>query len=88
MFTHDDDQEEFVIGEAALNLAMAGQEINQVSLKRELDLMAGNAHSAVRAEEIRRAIRLLNSFPATGNRDEAGLTWMMATDPDDDGKHH
>lgn len=88
MFDHDDDQEKPVIGEAALNLAMAGQEINQRTLTAELDLMADNATNAVRAEKIRKARHWLNGFPQIDMRDKAGLHLKMKADPDDDGKHH
>lgn len=88
VFDHDDDQEKPVIGEAALNLAMAGQDINQRTLTEELDLMAGNATNAVRAEKIRKAKRWLNGFSQTDMRDKAGLHLKMKADPDDDGKHH
>ena len=88
MFDHDDDQEKPVIGEAALNLAMAGQDINQRTLTAELDLMAGNATNAVRAEKIRKARHWLNGFSQTDMRDKAGLHLKMKADPDDDEKHH
>ncbi|WKX25584.1 hypothetical protein [Tatumella ptyseos] len=88
MFSHDDDQEEMIIGEAALNLIRAEQEVNQVSLLRELVLMANKASSVVRGEEIKRAINLFKSLSSNHNHDETVLTWMMASFPDDDGKHH
>ena len=88
MFSHDDDQEELVIGEAALNLVTAGQVINQVSLLKELGLMASNANDAVRKEVVNRAICLLERLSSTRSRDKTVLTWMMASLSDDDGKHH
>lgn len=88
MFLHDDDQEDLVIGEAALNLVRAGQEVNQVSLLGELDLMASKANNADRREKIKRAIYLLKKLSSTPNRNKAVSTWMMASFPDDDGKHH
>jgi len=88
VFEHDDDQEKPVIGEAALNLALAGQDINQQTLTEALDLMAGNAANAVRAEKIRKAKHWLNGFSQTDMREQGGLHLTMRADPDDDGKHH
>lgn len=88
MFSHDDDQEELVIGEAALNLVTAGQVINQVSLLKELGSMASNANDAVRKEVVNRAICLLERLSSAHSRDKTVLTWMMASLSDDDGKHH
>ena len=88
MFSHDDDQEELVIGEAALNLVTAGQVINHVSLLKGLGSMASNANDAVRKEVVNRAICLLERLSSTPNRDKTVLTWRMASLSDDDGKHH
>ena len=88
MFLHDDDQEDLIIGEAALNLVRDGQEVNQVSLLGELDLMASKANNTDRLEKIKGAIYLLKKLSSIPNRNKAVSTWMMVSFPDDDGKHH
>ena len=87
MFCHDDDKGHVIIGQAAISLAMSGQEISVQSLIRELSLMAETEQSDRKLEEIFDARRWLQSFSRFQSREQAEQHWMTLTGPDDDGKH-
>lgn len=76
VFYHDDQKGHIVIGEAAVSLAVAGQDITLESLIRELSAMAEGDVSDARLEEIFDARRWLQGLRRYGSREKAERHWM------------
>lgn len=71
------DQNQMIIGEAAVHLAMNNADITVGSLIRELAKMAAAEKNPARCVQIRGAKRWLRGFESLpGNRDE--LRWITA----------
>ncbi|MBK4772925.1 MAG: hypothetical protein FT726_25320 [Pantoea sp. Morm] len=71
------DQNQMIIGEAAVHLAMNNADITVGSLIRELAEMAAAEKNPARCVQIRGAKRWLRGFESSpGNRDE--LRWITA----------
>lgn len=88
MFYYDDKKGHVIIGEAAVSLALAGQEISIDTLIKELSVMAESELSDTKLEEIFDARRWLQSFNRFSTREKAELHWMTVTGQEDDGKHN
>ncbi|WP_058973859.1 hypothetical protein [Type-D symbiont of Plautia stali] len=74
---NDYDQNQMIIGEAAVHLAMNNADITVGSLIRELAEMAAAEKNPARCVQIRGAKRWLRGFESSpGNRDE--LRWITA----------
>ncbi|KGT86359.1 hypothetical protein [Enterobacter cancerogenus] len=75
---NDHDQNQKIIGEAAVHLAMNNADITVGSLIRELAEMADLEENPARCVQIRGAKRWLRRFESLpGNRDE--LRWITAS---------
>ncbi|MDI6636491.1 hypothetical protein [Pantoea dispersa] len=77
MSDNNHDQNQMIIGEAAVHLAMNNADITVGSLIRELAEMAAAEKNPARCVQIRGAKRWLRGFESLpGNRDE--LRWITA----------
>lgn len=84
MFYHDDEKGHIIIGEAAVSLAIAGQDITVESLIKELAAMAEADVSDEKLAEIFDARRWLQGFRQYGSREQAELHWMTMTGQEND----
>lgn len=84
MFYHDDEKGHIIIGEAAVSLAVAGQDISVESLIKELSVMAEGDVSDAKLAEIFDARRWLQGFRKYSSREQAELHWITMTGQEND----
>lgn len=84
MFFSSDEKANVIIGEAAMNLFNAGQEVNVELLIKELLIMAGSEVNESRLEQMQDARQWLSGFKTIGSRRTGAANWLSgnaATDP-------
>lgn len=75
MLDYYNNENQLIIGEAVIHLALNNADITVDSLVRELAEMAATEENPARCVQIREAKRWVRGFmPASGNRDE--LRWL------------
>ncbi|MGK3141217.1 hypothetical protein [Pantoea sp. C2G6] len=79
MVYHDKTIGHKILGEAAINLAFAEQEITLVSLIRQLGIMAENESNDDRVAQIADARHWLKGFIESSTRERAELNWLVVT---------
>ncbi|MFV9670234.1 hypothetical protein ACNY68_14745 [Pantoea sp. KXB25] len=75
MFFSSDEKANVIIGEAAMNLFNAGQEVNVELLIKELLIMAGSEVNEYRLEQMQDARQWLSGFKTIGSRTGAA-NWL------------
>ncbi|KKB03071.1 hypothetical protein [Pantoea anthophila] len=76
MYFSSDEKANVIIGEAAMNLFTAGQEVNVELLINELQVMANSEVNEIRLEKLKCARQWLMGFKTIGSRGNAPANWL------------
>ncbi|MGK3142154.1 hypothetical protein [Pantoea sp. C2G6] len=76
MYFSSDEKANVIIGEAAMNLFNAGQEVNVELLIKELQVMASAETDETRLEQLQHARQWLMGFKTIGSRTSGPRTWL------------
>ena len=79
LYFSSDEKANVIIGEAAMNLFNAGQEVNVELLINELKVMAGSEVNDNRLEQIQHARQWLMGFKTIGSRSTSPANWLSST---------
>jgi len=76
LFFSSDEKANVIIGEAAMNLFNAGQEVNVELLIKELLIMANSEVNEYRLEQLQDARQWLSGFKTIGSRRTGPANWL------------
>lgn len=79
LYFSSDEKANVIIGEAAMNLFNAGQEVNVELLINELKVMADSEVNETRLEQMQHALQWLMGFKTIGSRSTAPANWLAKT---------
>lgn len=79
LYFSSDEKANVIIGEAAMNLFNAGQEVNVELLIKELQVMAESEVNEHRLEQMQHARQWLMGFKTIGSRSTAPANWLSST---------
>lgn len=79
LYFSSDEKANVIIGEAAMNLFNAGQEVNVELLINELQVMAGSEVNEQRLEQLQHARQWLMGFKTIGSRSTGPANWLSTT---------
>lgn len=79
LYFSTDEKANVIIGEAAMNLFNAGQEVNVELLINELQVMAGYEVNEHRLEQLKLAKKWLMGFKTIGSRSTGQANWLSTT---------
>lgn len=79
LYFSSDEKANVIIGEAAMNLFNAGQEVNVELLIKELQVMAESEVNEHRLEQMQHARQWLMGFKTIGSRTTAPANWLSST---------
>jgi len=79
LYFSSDEKANVIIGEAAMNLFNAGQEVNVELLIKELQVMANSEVNENRLEQMQHALQWLMGFKTIGSRGSAPANWLSKT---------
>jgi hypothetical protein len=78
LYFSGDEKANVIIGEAAMNLFNAGQEVNVELLINELQVMAESEVNEHRLEQMHHARQWLMGFKTIGSRTTASANWLSS----------
>ncbi|MDH2067173.1 hypothetical protein [Pantoea sp. GD03673] len=76
MYFSSDEKANVIIGEAAMNLFNAGQDVNVELLIKELKVMADSEVNEYRLEQMQNARQWLTGFKTIGSRSTSPANWL------------
>lgn len=76
LYFSSDEKANVIIGEAAMNLFNAGQEVNVELLIKELQVMADSEVNEYRLEQMQTARQWLMGFKTIGSRTTGPSNWL------------
>lgn len=79
MYFSRDEKANVIIGEAAMNLFNAGQEVNVELLIKELQVMSGAETNERRLEQLQNARQWLMGFKTIGSRSTGAANWLAGS---------
>jgi len=79
LYFSSDEKANVIIGEAAMNLFNAGQEVNVELLIKELQVMAESEVNEHRLELMQHARQWLMGFKTIGSHSTAPANWLSST---------
>ncbi len=76
LYFSSDEKANVIIGEAAMNLFNAGQEVNVELLIKQLQVMADSEVNEYRLEQMQTARQWLTGFKTIGSRSTRPANWL------------